>query len=54
MNSIKLQNKMNTIYVNSQNSKISAPHRLLLGLSEKINLKGSKKYVVPFKSHAKQ
>ena len=54
MNSIKLQNKMNAIYVNSQNSKISAPHRLLLDLSEKKKLKGSKKYVVPFKSHTKQ
>ena len=37
MNSIKLQNKMNAIHVNSQNSKISAPHRLLLDLSEKKN-----------------
>ena len=29
----------------SENSKTSDPHRLLLNLSDKINLKGSDKYV---------
>ena len=31
--------------MNSENSKTSDPHRLLLNLSDKINLKGSDKYV---------
>ena len=31
--------------MNSKNSKISAPHRLLLNLTDKINLKRSDKYV---------
>ena len=30
---------MDTIYMNSENSKTSDPHRLLLNLSNKINLK---------------
>ena len=34
MNSIKLDS-MNTIFMNSENSKISDPHRLLLNLSGK-------------------
>ena len=32
--------------MNSKNSGTSNPHRLLLNLSEKINLKKSEKYVV--------
>ena len=44
-NSIKLQNKMDTIFMNSENSKISDPHRLLLNLLDKIDLKGSDRYV---------
>ena len=32
---------MNTIFMNSGNSKTSDPHRLLLNLSDKINLKRS-------------
>ena len=36
---------MDTIFMNSENSKTSDPHRLLLNLSDKINLKGSDKYV---------
>ena len=36
---------MDTIFMNSKNSKTSDPHRLLLNFSEKINLKGSDKYV---------
>ena len=30
---------MNTIFMNSKNSKTSDPHRLLLSLTEKIGLK---------------
>ena len=37
---------MDTIFMNSGNSKTSDPHRLLLNLSDKINLKRSDKYVV--------
>ena len=36
---------MNTIFMNSRNSKKSDPHRLLLSVSDKINLKISAKYV---------
>ena len=35
MNPIKLQNRMGTIFMNSENSKPSNPHRLLLNLSDK-------------------
>ena len=38
MNSIKL-NRMDTIFINSENSKTSDPHRILLHLSDKISLK---------------
>ena len=38
MDSIKLQNRMDTILMNSGNSKTSDPERLLLNLSDKINL----------------
>ena len=37
---------MDTIFVNCKNSKTYEPYRLLLNLSDKINLKGSNKYVV--------
>ena len=36
---------MVTIFMNSENNKISDPHRILLNISEKINLKRSDKYV---------
>ena len=36
---------MDTIFTNSQNSKTSEPHRLLLNLSDDINLKVSDKFV---------
>ena len=36
---------MDTIFMNSGNSKISDFYRLLLNLSDKINLKRSYKYV---------
>ena len=37
---------MDTIFMNSGNSKAAESHRLLPDLSEKINLKGREKYVV--------
>ena len=36
---------MDTIFMNSENSKTSDPHRLLLNHSDKIKLKRSDKYV---------
>ena len=36
---------MDTIFINSGNSKTSDSRRLLLNLSDKINLKSSDKYV---------
>ena len=45
MNSIKLSNRMDTIFMNSENSKTSDANRLLLNLSDKINLKRSDQYV---------
>ena len=36
---------MNTIFANSKNSKRSDPHRLLLNLTDKINLKRKGKYI---------
>ena len=37
---------MGTIFMNSENSKTSDPHRLLLNLTDKINLKRNDKHVV--------
>ena len=45
INSIKLWNRMDTIFMNSKNSETFDPHRLLGNLSDKINLKRSDKYV---------
>ena len=36
---------MDTIFINSKNSGTSHPHRLVLNLTDKINLKKSNKYV---------
>ena len=36
---------MNTIFRNSEKSKTSNPHRLLLNLSDKINLRRSDEYI---------
>ena len=44
MNSMKLWNRMATIFINSKNSKTSEPHRLLLNITDKINLKRSDNY----------
>ena len=40
-----MDNRMDTIFMNSEKSKTSDPHRLLLNLSDKINLKKSDKNV---------
>ena len=44
MNSTKSQYKMDTIFMNSENSKLSELYRLLIKLSDKINLKRNNKY----------
>ena len=36
---------MNTIFTNSENSKTSDPHRLLLNLTDKIDLRRKDKYI---------
>ena len=38
---------MDTMFMNSENSKISDPHRLLLNLLDKIDLKRRDKYAAP-------
>ena len=45
MNSIKLWDRMDTTLMNSENSKTFDPHRILLNLTDKINLQRSDKYV---------
>ena len=37
---------MNAIFMNSKNSKTLDPHRLIVNLTEKINLKRNNKYVI--------
>ena len=37
---------METVFIDSKNSEKPNPHRLLLNLTDKINLKGSDKYDV--------
>ena len=44
MNLIKVKYKTDTIFMNPENSKTPDPHRLLLNLSGKMNLKRSDKY----------
>ena len=39
MDSVKLQNRMDTIFMNSKDSKTSDPQSLLLNLTDKIHLK---------------
>ena len=36
---------MNTIFMNSENSKTSGPQKLLLNLTDKINLRKKDKYI---------
>ena len=45
MKSIKLYYRMDTVFMNSKNSKTSEPYGLLINLSNKINLKRYDKYV---------
>ena len=45
MNSIQLYYKINAIFMNSESSKISHPHRLLVNFAHQIILKRSDKYV---------
>ena len=45
INPIKLWKRMDTIFMNSENSKTSDPHRLLLTLTDKLNLKINDKFV---------
>ena len=41
----KYKNRMDTIFMNSENSETSDPNRLLLNISDKTSLKRSDKYV---------
>ena len=43
---IKLEKRVDTIFMNSKNSKTSDLHRLLLNLLDKVNLRRSDKYVL--------
>ena len=45
LNSLKLLNRVDTIFMNSKNNKTSDPHRLLLNLIDKIELRRKDKYV---------
>ena len=45
MNSLKLQSRMDTMFMNFKNSETSDPHRLLTNLTNKVKLKRSDKYV---------
>ena len=36
---------MNTVFMNSENSKTSDPHRLLLNFTDKIDLRRQDKYI---------
>ena len=46
VNSVNVKYKWNTIFMNSKNSKISDPRRLLLNLADKIDLRRKAKYIV--------
>ena len=37
--------KMNTIFMNSKNTKASDPHRLLFNLTDKIHIRRKDKYI---------
>ena len=39
INSTKLQKRIDTIFINSENSKTCDPHRILLNLTDKIDLR---------------
>ena len=40
-----MEYKMDTIFISSKNSRTSDPHRLILNLSDEIDLKRGDKYV---------
>ena len=44
---------MDTIFMNSQNTKTSDSHRILLSLSDNIDLKRSNKFVLAYTIHGK-
>ena len=46
MNSKICNTKMNTAFMNSKNSKTSDPYRLLLSLTDKIDLRRKDKYIL--------
>ena len=46
INSINTQYKMDIIFIISENSKTSGPYRILLNLSDKIDLKRNEKHIV--------
>ena len=45
VNSVKSYYKMDTIFMNAENSKSSDPHKPILHLPDKLNLKKSDKYI---------
>ena len=45
MNSVKVQYKVDTMFMNSENSKTSESYRLLINVADKINFKRKEKYV---------
>ena len=45
MNSVKVNTKMNTVFINSENSKTSDALRLPLNLTDKIDLRRKDKYI---------
>ena len=38
---------METIFINTQNSKMNEPHKFLLNLSQRLDLRSSNKHVAP-------
>ena len=44
MNSIKVQYKVDTIFMNSENSKASKSYRVSINLADKINFRRKEKY----------
>ena len=52
MNSINISKRMDTIFMNSENSKISDPHRLIHNFLDKIDLNKSHK-ILAFTIHGK-
>ena len=38
---------METIFMNTENSKVNEPHKFVLNLSQRLDLRSSNKYVAP-------